>query len=391
MKYVRIVDYFSVYTFHEVINYLLIQICSNLFERVTYVSGKTAQKNMKRLVMQRGKAMDNVRYEAMPTYNADTPWGARIRDVWGVFVTIYQYIITPYSTLLFYNYVNKLSLPIILSLNIVLRKKIIFVFHGELEFLISKVSYVKTSGWYKKCMQWSFRYLFGKSPAYVMVLGDSIKSNLLKLYPNLSGRVLSICHPYLLTDVTAPVKYDKQVGHVVRIGTVGTMKESKGLKEYIELASSLKDLLDEEKLELYSVGRVYSGTIQLPKDIHWIGWKEGLPREEFDVQIEKLDYLLYLYPVDSYKFTASGAILDAVKLRKPIIALHNDYFDYLIGNCPIGYMGHCIKDLEQVIRQVVNRELCDDFKNGFKALERKVDVESNTEVFKKELEKLGWL
>lgn len=389
MKRIKIVDYYAVNTFHEVVNFSLIKICSCLFEKVQYVSGKTAVQNIQHLTHQREETLENVSYKVMPNYNADSPAGARIRDLWGSMTTLMYYIFLPYDTLLLFNYTNKISLPIILILNILLRKKIIFLFHGELEFLVSNVSYLKTAGWYKKSMQLSFSYLFSKSPVYALVLGDSIKKNLLTIYPNLYDRILSICHPYFVDKIQyTPSKHDDGI---IRIGTVGTMKKSKGLKEYIMLASSLKDLLNNKHVELYSIGRVYADGIQLSDDIIWIGAKEGLPREIFEEQVQKLDYILYLYPTDSYKFTASGAILDAVKLHKPIIALKNDYFDFLMGEYPIGYVEDSLNHLEKVIRQLSCNGSEKDFTYALKTLENKITIESNANLLKKQLEKIHWL
>ena len=78
--------------------------------------------------------------------------------------------------------------------------------------------------------------------------------------------------------------------------------------------------------------------------------------------------------------------MDAVKLRKPIISLHNDYFDYLMGKAPIGYMGNTLDELEQIIRKVVNRELNNNFNQEFDLLSQKISIVNNTILFEKELE-----
>ena len=389
MEKVKIIDYYAVGTFHEVVNYSFIKMCASIFKKVQYFSGKTASLNLQQVFMRTdGKSPTNVHYKVMLNYERDTPVGARLRDIWGFFLTLYQYIITPYDKLLFYNYTNKLSLPFILLLNILFKKKVVCTFHGELEFIEGKVSYLKTSGWYRQSMRFSFHYLFMKSPAYVMVLGDSIRKNLSTIYPHLFPHILSICHPYIINEIE---KYNETENKncLVRIGTVGTMKESKGLKDLLHLAELLNDLLKGEKLELCSVGRVYANGVDLGNQITWIGYERGLSRDEFEKQVQRLDYLLYLYPVGAYRFTASGAILDAVKMKKPIIALHNDYFDYLLDGCPIGYVGNSVEELAQTIRDIVSGQLCYDFSAGLKKLSEKVSIKHNVHVFKNELYRVG--
>lgn len=387
MKKIKIIDYYSIKTFHEVINFSLLKICSEIFNKTIYISGRSAQVNMRK--MHELYNSNDIKYETVHTIETDSSWGARIRDVWGIFITLYYYFTTPYNTLIFYNYTNKISLPIILILNSLLRKKILFLFHGELEFLTSNVSYLKTSGWYKCSMKLSFKYLFKLSPAYILVLGDSIKNNLLKLYPHLHNKVLSICHPYFIEEHSLHKTIQLPNNTSIKIGTIGIMKQEKGLDTLMALSLKLKDLIIEKKLELYHIGKVYTNKKEyLIDEIHWIGYKMGLKREEFEKQIQQLDYILYLYPINSYKLTASGAIMDAVKLRKPIISLHNDYFDYLMNKKPIGYLGNTSDELEQIIRKIVNKKLNNSFEKEFNLLSQKVSIVNNTILFKKELEKI---
>lgn len=388
MEQVKIVDYFAVGTFHEVVNYSFVKMCAGIFKQVKYISIKSASQNLQQMFKRiEKKSPNNVSYTIMPNFEDDTPKGARLRDLWGFVLTLYQYLTTPDSTLLFYNYTNKLSLPWILALNMVLRKKVVFVFHGELEFLEGKVSYLKTSGWYKLSMCFSFRYLFTRSPAYVLVLGDSIRKNLSEYYPHLFPHILSICHPYILNKVGEHVRIERN-DKPIRFGTVGTMKESKGLKELLLLSDLLCDLSAQKRIELYNVGRVYANGIDLGNRIIWAGHEKGLPRDEFERLVGQLDYLLYLYPLGSYRFTASGAVLDAVKMRKPIISLHNDYFDYLLNGTPIGYMKNSVEEVAQVIRDIVAGKLQDDFSAGFNSLSEKVSIEKNMFLLETEFKKI---
>lgn len=386
MKSVKIVDYYAIKTFHEVINYSFLRICSSLFRKVTYVSGKSAQTNIQN--MDNDRILINVEYKTMPTIESDTSWGSRLRDIWGIFTTIYHYLFTYRDSLLLYNYTNYISLPLILGLNILLRKKIIFVFHGELEFLASKISYLKRSGWHKLFMMLSFRFLFHKSPAYALVLGDSIRNNLLKLYPQPKGHVLSICHPYIVDNKPSEKSIEMLRSMPVRIGTVGVMKREKGLDNLITLSLKLKDLISSQKLELFHIGKTYAPKEDFTKEINWIGKGNFLSRQEFENQIQKLDYLLYLYPTNSYSLTASGAIMDAIRYHKPIIALHNDYFDYLMKEHAIGYMGNTIEDLELIIRQIISGKLYYKFNKEIGLLSEKVSIENNTILLKKELDKI---
>ena len=64
----------------------------------------------------------------------------------------------------------------------------------------------------------------------------------------------------------------------------------------------------------------------------------------------QIDYALFTYKLNSYKYTASGALIDAINFEKPIIALSNDYvksyFD-IYGN--IGYLCNSYEELKNKI------------------------------------------
>ena len=65
---------------------------------------------------------------------------------------------------------------------------------------------------------------------------------------------------------------------------------------------------------------------------------EMIPRKLFNESLESVTYACFPYPSDTYKFTASGAVLDAVIYLKPIIYIKNDYFDGIFKDAgDIGY------------------------------------------------------
>jgi hypothetical protein len=54
-----------------------------------------------------------------------------------------------------------------------------------------------------------------------------------------------------------------------------------------------------------------------------------VPRKEYDKMINDLDYIYCPYPETAFKYTASGALLEAISKRKPIIMHNNNYGNYL--------------------------------------------------------------
>lgn len=387
MKHIKIVDYYAINAFHEVVNLAMIFICARIFDNVVYISGKSANKNLRKLCLQHEEYYSsNISLKHRIVCEKDSMLGALFRTLLGFFITLYEYLFTAKKCVILYNYTNPLSMPIILILNIILRKNIIFMMHGELELQYKKISFYHPAMWYQMCYRFSFNNLLTKSPAYLLLLGDSIKQNIVQLYPDIVDRILTIWHPYFVDESEC----GSWVMHKpIRIGTVGSMKKEKGLDSLITLSVLLEKEINDNELIIESIGKVENIEVLKWEKIKWIGAKGILPREDFENYIKELDFILYLYPVDSYKLTASGAIMDAIKFQKPILYLENDYFNHLIGDEHIGYSACKVEDLAIIIRRIIKNMCVDNFQPSFKCLMKKVSISGNTSLFHLELKKYG--
>lgn len=64
-----------------------------------------------------------------------------------------------------------------------------------------------------------------------------------------------------------------------------------------------------------------------------------------------LDYILLLYPADTYRLIASGAVLDCIRFRKPVLALATEYFRYLFDKFGrFGYLADSVDELTELLR-----------------------------------------
>lgn len=384
-KEIKLIDYFGIKSFHEIINTSLIIICSHIFSKVTYISSKSSNINIKKLCTQQtNNTITNVIFKKIPIYKKDTSLGALFRTIFGFFITLFEYIYTKRTTVLMYVYTNPLSFPVILILNIILRKNIIFTMHGELELQNKKVLIYKPSALYKFLYRISFKYLIKKSPAYILVLGKSIQNNLCSIYPQLKNQIITINHPYFFNN-SIHEQIKKKHSPLI-VGTIGVMKKEKGFESLIKLSNLLKNEIDEGKLIIKSIGKVEVENYYTHQTIEWVGGNDMLPREEFEKQIEQLNYILYLYPTNSYKLTASGAIMDAIKLKKPIISLKNDFFCELLKNHPIGYLKSSIEEISDVIKYLIYyQEENLKFEQNFKIVTDRISIPYNTTIFKQAL------
>lgn len=379
MNVVKIVDFYSIASFHEVINTSMAIMCSRIFDKTIYVAGQTSCHCIEDCYKAHEKTEhQKICFKAKYVCEKDSSLGAFIRMICGFFFTIKEYLFTRRKSVILYNYANPLSMPIILMLNYILHRKVIFLMHGELEFQLKKnLSFMKPIFWYRLCHKLSFKYLLKHNVASILVLGDSIKDNLCQLYPSIAENIISICHPYFLNSQD---RYISQ--HVLTVGTIGVMKKGKGIDSLIELSENLCDEIEGGNLIIKSIGKIEDIDPSMYKNIQWVGGKNLMPREFFESQIMNLDFVIFLYPPTAYKLTASGAIMDAVSMGKPIISLHNDYFDYLMKDASIGYLVDNITEMTNIIRYILRKKEKADFNQGFENLREMVSISYNTSLLR---------
>lgn len=381
----KIVDFYSIKSFHEIFNISLILMCSEIFSRVEVILGKTAYENL--LLLSQNNAINipsNLSIRVRSVYEKDNQWGALIRTFMGGFRVLVAYLFLSKDTTLILNYCNVFAFPFMLFLNRFLRKKLLITCHGELELLLaSSLQKYKPSFWYTIIYKWSFLYLVHKSNAKILVLGTSIKNNLLKLYPRIKNNVININHPYLFTEKELIKDENGKKNIPLIIGVLGHLNEYKGLSNFLYLGECFKKEIAEGRLILKSIGKL-PDNLEIGKysNILW-GGKDVLTRNEFEKQVSQLDYVLYLYPQQSYKLTASGAVLDAVRFLKPIIYLKNDYLCSITKGFKVGFEGATMEELVCVINnELKNKTPITSFRIDLLKMRNMFSVSYNVQLFK---------
>lgn len=357
MSTVKIIDFYSVKNFHQIFNASLLCICAQFSEKIIYKLPKTYSNSIEDIFENIDISVTSkIELKKILTFEKNTKKGALFRHILGFFICIYEYLINN-KELLIYNYTNYFSLPIILMINRFFRKKVIFTMHGELRLIEENPKWYKTSRLFKYIINLSLRRLFHKSNSYILILGDSIRDNLEKVYPGIANNIISICHPRLDKNSCSLQKPKKSYPRSKKliIGTVGVMNKYKGIDNLIYLADNLKDEIRQDGVEIRSIGKVSGiNPIDYPL-ITWIGASNGLSRQEFVDNINELDFILYLYS-NNYKYFASGAILDSLECEKPIISLCNDYFNYILKGINIGYVMPDMASIIELIRKIISSQ-----------------------------------
>lgn len=213
-------------------------------------------------------------------------------------------------------------------------KKVLLITHGEMEGL-------RLRGKWKI---WSYPFwvtLCSKvtPPKNLrrLVLGESIYRNMLQ-YKNFQN-VDYINHP--LEDIETKLVLPKNNNIV--FGYIGTFLMAKGGDVLMKVSSHL----NQQSTSYFEI----IGSSNLKENEQNSRIKQNsklgqfISKEDYSELIRNISYACFPFPVDSYKYTASGAVLDAIAYLKPVIYISNDYFDYLFDNCgDIGY--RCLNEDE---------------------------------------------
>lgn len=333
-------------TMHEQYNAAMFVVCAYSFNEIYYFAGRSSLEHALKLI--KSNEPFNFGRKEIFVFGGNNKLSLLLRTLIGCVQNIRFLLFSKKETILIYNFNNFFSLLFLNFFNKILKRKVIICCHSEIAFIV------------KDCVHKNiiynlrtkiFRYFFLNPKTivadnlYFLVLGDSIKSNLSKiLSADRANHIISIDHPYIFKKNIASIAHKG-----LKIGVVGTMAQEKGADLLIEIAHEL-DLNNRNDISISIIGRILCESKQfqdagiiLPNNLG----KKSLPRDEFNLLISELDYILYLYPIDSYKYTASGSLMDSLNMACPVLSFRNDYFQYIFEK--FGKLGYLVEDVSDMV------------------------------------------
>lgn len=364
MHYKRIlyINTFSWNNDHEMFNACLLEMCTNISNQVMCIAVQSNYESMCR-VTEKTDFGNNVKYKKVRTIGGEGRFNLLYRYIWGALTSWWYIINSKKKDLIILPFNNLFALNGINIINKKLKRKIIICCHGEMESIASNINKkgLLSILLYKQCRSFFLNPQKNLSDSiYFTVLGDIINKNIKEYLPSkIKGHFMTIDHPYYFPQNTYNHKYNNEI---LKLGTCGGINNSKGLLEMIQFSKICKN--KNINIKISHVGKILGELENLKKNgIITLNTNTELPRKKYNQLITELDYILFFYPQTSYKITASGAIMDAIALKKPIIALKNDYFEYIFNK--FGKFGYLVDSIDEMYEVVQNLSKNNNNKTNF--------------------------
>lgn len=248
-------------------------------------------------------------------------------------------------------------------LNILLKRDLIIILHGELEYALSpKVSYKFMSLPLKSALR-----INSKLTKYIF-LSPVVYKNFTSLYRSKINKPIVIDHPYSFSQIP----YAFHGSDIPIFSSIGVASIRKNSNYIFLLRDKLKDQISCNKLKLQHIGPFSAEMVNEDfTSLQVYGGKSMLSKGDFDQFLAGITYALFFYGNDMYKLTASGSILDAISFKKPIIAIRNDYFAHYFnefGN--IGYLVNDLIEMSNIIECIIKDFPTSEYKQQVENLAR---------------------
>ncbi|WP_367773635.1 hypothetical protein AB3G33_06965 [Flavobacterium sp. WC2421] len=384
------IDTYAQGSYHEMFNSSLILMCSLIFDKVECRLSKSSFEAFKNLI---GEAVPhNINYQDVFVIKGQGRYDLLFRYLFSTFQNMRYLIAVPKDSVLIFPYNNLFSLRVLNFFNKIFKKKILIFCHGEMEGIVTDL---KVGGFlHRMLIRLSQDFFLNPNVTisdgiHFSIMGERIHKNLAEILSrDKISKFVSIDHSYIFKS-TEEVNL-KEKDKLLRIGTVGLLNETKGMMGFIEFVNKINPLY-KQKLNISVTGKIEKNAQLLSSlGIDIAPQDQIISRNEYNKRIEDLDILLFFYPKDSYKITASGAIMDAIFQRKTILALHNDYFEYVFDKFgKFGYLVNSIAEMENLLYQLIDTK--ENINVEFDTLQEKFSPQVISLQLLSELRRIGYL
>lgn len=348
-KTAYIIDNLSRNSFHEVINLCFLMMISELYDEVIYYGEKTSVKNILTLSTKCNIHFNNVTFIEMNIHDVHIKPNSinylfdAIRIGWLNHKCLRN---VKNNSDVFYN--NFLHFTPIFN-HLFHRKdvKVFYLCHGEIEYFEKAKGCGVFAHIFGAYLKWLFCNTRIENNNRFILLSENM-AEFLRMKVNEVNRntIYGMDHCYI-----RPMRrnFSQSIDYKgVKIGIIGAVSPTRGISSLKKLLSKLTN----GNIMIYAIS-----TISEKIDSNYLKYlnktDKRIPFDLYNKYVSEMDCYLFLYDVDSYKYTASGAMLEAIWNEKPILALNNYYFRYMFDKFgDLGYLANSVDELAKIVNSI---------------------------------------
>jgi hypothetical protein len=181
-----------------------------------------------------------------------------------------------------------------------------------------------------------------------LVYGDCIRDEIKKYRPQAEFVSLDLPCPLTVTGIS-----EQSSGKTI-FGAWHGGHLSVGVDTLVMLENALREYAND--YEIRYKGQLWN-EIPKPPDTRIVcidGGGKPLEPEVMNRFIDEMDYCIFVYPPDTYQFTASGGLLAVLSHLKPVIAFRTCYFEYVFDKLgDIGYLCDNTDEMTRIVQSLV--------------------------------------
>lgn len=342
------IDTYSRGHLHEMYNASSLLMFSTLYNHIEYRAEFSSFENVKKIL--KDQFPHNIQYKKLHVEEESSFLKRVIKQFYATLFNCHYILWAKKGWDVVINYNTAMSLRILNNAaKLSKARRIMIVCHGEMYDLVAKRKTSPLFKWGMSLFKDPHTKIAGK--LYFATLSESINMNVNKFVSNnIKPKLISFDHTAIFTE---GFPHSREENGKLLLGIVGGLRESKGLKEFFTFAELMQG---NPLVEIRVIGHIenYRSKLESLGVVIPSGVGEHvLSREVMYDEIKKLDYVLYFFNANSYGFTASGSVFDAIECEKPIIALRNDYFEDLFKNTGgFGYLTENVNEMAEVVDSI---------------------------------------
>lgn len=319
---------------HEIIDSSIIIMLSMLYEHVTVMFLKERGHIISDIIK---KQIDNQNIEYKLINNIKK--NGAIHDLLAALREAWIILTGPGDALYFGTYNNMFSCHINNFIAKITKKQVILCCHSELNELTSRHSNFKNY-WSILIRRFYLKTKFAKS-LKLIVFGNHIINELAKYVDKRRLEFFySIDHPYF----SLPKMNTHTLNNHIKIAIIGSLDvtEVRGINNIIRLSQMLSN---DDSISIHTISKISFEAKKILQECNVNIENETeffFSRTKYESLIQEMDYIFVPYSSSLYNLIASGAVLQAIACRKPVIMSSNNYFRYLVSK--YGQIGYFVED-----------------------------------------------